>query len=221
MSNAPTNPLSIPAADPKPTAQTPANTPAPQPDAGAPAGNTPAGIPPTPQPNAVEALAAKLQADYEKNGGKLSDSALAEAEASGFPKHYVMRFVEGNAAIKEREAKAVADAAYEAAGGKEKFESMRDWAKNNLAEEQKKLFEEAVASGDPTKVKTIAQAIYSEYTSKVGTDPQRFGGSSANTGPAPFRDRSELVAAMRDPRYESSNAYRKEVEARILVSGQL
>lgn len=218
--SAPASPLSIPdAPPPEAPVVTPAAAPTPTPEP------TPT---PAPQPdNAAAAAAAsrlspdeltKFNAEFAEKGNLSDESLDAIEKRTGIPKHMVVQFVEGTRAISERQQTAIVNAVHEAAGGKEGFEAMKTWASSNLSPADKAAYEAAIASGDHTAAGMATQKVHKLYTDQVGTQHTSIHGGRGSTGPQAFRDRSEMVAAMKDPRYETSQAYRDEVTARISAS---
>jgi hypothetical protein len=173
---------------------------------------------PTPTPVGItDELVNQASEEYTKEG-KLSEATTKRFESAGVPPQMLARYIEGQQALVDRKAQVVVDAVYGVAGGKERFGAFKEWAGQNLSAGEQAVYAEAIASGDPTRASTVTAGFVARYNSFAGTNPSQVRGTAGSAGPAPFRDRSELVDAMRDPRYSRSEAYRAEVDARILAS---
>jgi hypothetical protein len=103
---------------------------------------------------------------------------------------------------------------YEAAGGKEGFNQLIDWGRKNLTPEQRAFYDQQLNGPD-----AIATVQLLRQRMNVGRDPQLTQVNGGASGPVTaFRDQAEMIAAMSDPKYHSSPAYRADVEARMRIS---
>lgn len=207
-----------------PGAKTPDPT---TPPAGAPAGAPdPAANPPTNLPNdplklpdqVTKAIitdddVSALQSEYAKDG-KLSDATLAALEQKGIPRKFVEQYVKGGEALTQK----TVESLYAEVGGKDNFNRMRGWAAT-LTKEERDAYQTAINTGNASVVALAVRGMYSKYTAANGKDPTLNSGSGrAPSGPAPFRSRAEMVAAIRDGKYSTDPAYRSAVEARIAAT---
>lgn len=103
---------------------------------------------------------------------------------------------------------------YEAAGGKESFNQLIAWGQKNLTPEQRAFYDQQLNGPD-----AIATVQLLRQRMNVGRDPQLAQVNGGASGPVTaFRDQAEMIAAMADPKYHSSPAYRADVEARMRLS---
>lgn len=185
-----------------PPATEPVTAPAPEPS-------------PTPAPSPVitDADIAKYEQEFLKDN-KLSEDSLKQLQSKGLSSNLIEDFIEGRKARAEITRQKIESTVYEVSGGKDGWDKVRTWASTNLSEDDKRVFEQAVSSGDPASIKVAATAIKAKYTDAVGNvgTLSRGGSSAANEV---FRDRSELVAAMKDPKYSKSPAFRAEIDRKI------
>lgn len=104
------------------------------------------------------------------------------------------------------------NALFEAAGGKESFNQMIAWGQANLSQADKTRYEAMLNGPDAATAVEILQA-------RMGKDPSLVNVNARTVSTVVgFRDNSEMVAAMADPRYQVSEAYRAEVAAKVRAS---
>jgi hypothetical protein len=104
---------------------------------------------------------------------------------------------------------------YQAVGGSDEYQSMIQWAGQNLSEQEVAMYDTVMDRGDPLAMFFAAQALNARYQDAVGYDGEMLTGSAPrNTGDA-FRSQAELVAAMSDPRYDKDPAYRADVADKL------
>jgi hypothetical protein len=104
---------------------------------------------------------------------------------------------------------------FEAAGGKAEFNAIIAWGQKNLPADQKAFYEGLLNGPDAeSAVQILKQKM------AAGSDPSLVNANGARPGGqvSAFRDQAEMVAAMQDPRYQQSEAYRQEVANRLRVS---
>jgi len=133
-------------------------------------------------------------------------------EKAGIPRAFVDQYIAGI----EAQAKAYREQLMEEIGGEEAFAAMAAWAVANLSEKELEDYNEAVDSGDLSMVRSAVMSLAFRYQQAVGRDPKLISGQAG--GPAGFESIAQLTAAMKDPRYETDPAYRREVEQRLARS---
>ncbi len=158
-------------------------------------------------------------AEFTKDG-KLSDETMAKFATAGFPAEVVNAYLKGAQAPVE-EAKEMAAGQIETiktvAGGEEGFKSLQDYIVKNFTPEEKAAYNTAVGSGDFEKAIGAVVAADMKRKADLGTEGDLVGGDPVVGGEG-YKDEAEVQAAMRDPRYKKSPAYRAEVEAKIAKS---
>lgn len=104
---------------------------------------------------------------------------------------------------------------FEAAGGKTEFNAIIAWGQKNLPADQKTFYEGLLNGPDAA---SAVQILKQKMT--AGSDPALVNVNNAipSGQVSAFRDQAEMVAAMQDPRYQQSEAYRQEVANRLRVS---
>lgn len=149
--------------------------------------------------------------EFMRNGELSADSRKSLTDL-GYDDAFVDMVMSGVKAQADTRINAV----YEAAGGKDQYEAMFAWAGENLSEDEKAAFDQAIDASDG-QAKLAVRALKASFEAANGSDwrPERPEGSNeAGSGVKPFSSDQEMVAAMSDPRYEKDPAYRKEVEQR-------
>lgn len=147
--------------------------------------------------------------------GELSADSYAKLEKAGFPKQVVDTWIAGQQAMIELDRQQT----FSLTGGEDGFNAMVQWAAANLKPAEVAAYNATIDSGDKAKTRLAVEGLYARYTAAKGVEPTLTAGStSGSAGVAPFRSTAELTAAMRDPRYASDPAYRKDVENRLAIS---
>ena len=104
---------------------------------------------------------------------------------------------------------------FEMVGGEKAYQSMINWAGQNLTKQEISMYDSVMAKGDPNAIFFAVQALNSKYTEAVGNDGQLLTGRGGNDSVAAFRSQAELVQAMSDPRYDNDPAYRQDVMRKL------
>jgi len=100
-------------------------------------------------------------------------------------------------------------------GGEEGYNSMMQWANNNLGKQEIAMYNSVMEKADPASCFFAVQALANLYNNEVGSEGQMLtGGPSAETADV-FRSQAEVVQAMQDPRYDKDPAYRNDVFTKL------
>ncbi|AOK28879.1 hypothetical protein AQ611_04985 [Burkholderia singularis] len=100
---------------------------------------------------------------------------------------------------------------FEAAGGRDEFNAVIAWGQKNLSQDQKVFYENLLNGPDAASAIGILK-----QKMQASADPSLVNVSGRTTPAAvAFRDQSEMMAAMSDPRYQTSEAYRREVAEKL------
>jgi hypothetical protein len=105
-------------------------------------------------------------------------------------------------------------------GGDEAYNQMISWSSSNLSEGEKDAYNEVMNSGNVNAIYWAVKGLQSSYLNAVGYDGTMIQGRAAADQQG-FRSMAELVRAQRDPRYDSDPAFRADIEAKVLRSGNL
>lgn len=148
--------------------------------------------------------------------GQLSDDTYKSLEKAGVPKAVVDAYIEGQKAIAEKQTAEL----YKEAGGKDNYEKMISWADQALSPADKEAYNKAVTGNDLSVAKLAISGLYAKFTEANGNPPaiHVMGDSPATSSITGYQSQAEVVAAIRDKRYSTDPAYRKQVEQKIAVS---
>ena len=122
---------------------------------------------------------------------------------------------EEEASSQETLTEAQAQELFKMVGGEKAYQSMINWAGQNLSQEEIQMYDAVMGRGDPNAIFFAVQALSNKYTDAVGNDGQLLTGRSTTEATNVFRSQAELVQAMNDPRYDSDPAYRQDVMRRL------
>jgi hypothetical protein len=149
--------------------------------------------------------------------GTLEDGDYAALEKAGIPRGYVDQYIEGVRALAENRRLTV----FNEVGGKANYEAAIEWAKVNMTQAEISAYNENIDSGDLAKMTNAARGLYSKYTQVNGERPSLVTASNTPTAGDAFRSVAELTTAMRDPRYATDEAYRRDVSDKLSRSNIL
>ncbi len=110
---------------------------------------------------------------------------------------------------------AQADQLYKMVGGEKAYDSMMEWAGQNLSNEEIEMYDSVMGAGSANSIYFAVQALSNKYSDAVGSEGQLLTGRGAAESNAVFRSQSELVQAMNDPRYDNDPAYRSDVMTKL------
>ena len=154
-----------------------------------------------------------LAEEYAKDG-KLADGSYTSLEKAGIPKDYVDRFIAGQQAIADQQSSSVK----EMVGGTQAYDTMSEWAGQNLSETEKTAYNSAVNSKDLEAVKLAVVGLKARYSQATGSEPKLVEGKSSASGEQGFQSWAQVTQAMSDPRYAKDVAYQAEVKNKLANS---
>ena len=111
----------------------------------------------------------------------------------------------------EQLTEAQANELFKMVGGEKAYQSMINWAGQNLSQEEIGMYDNVMASGNPDAIFFAVQALSNKYSDAVGSDGELLTGRGTKNENNSFRSQAELVQAMSDPRYDRDPAYRRDV----------
>ena len=168
---------------------------------------------------------------WHKNGS-LPEDAYVRLEGQGVSRAVVDQWLAGvvreqaaagkEAELAERERRAGDEAAarevYASVGGRDVYARMTAWARANFSAEEQEAYNSIMESGSLSAVSLAVAGLEARYRKALGSDPQLVSGKSGAENLSVFRSTAEVTEAMRDPRYKTDPAYRKDVEQKLLRS---
>jgi len=152
----------------------------------------------------------KYDQEFQETGD-LSDDSRAELKKMGFTKDRVDTYLAGLKASDSQYEEQVV----EVVGGREQYDQMAQWAKNNLSAAEQEAYDEAVSSGSVEQAKLAVEALKNRWQASEGVDPSLIRGKPSNERSDVFKSSAQIREAMRDPRYKNDQAYRQAVDAKI------
>ena len=164
--------------------------------------------------------------------GALPEEAYAKLEGQGVSRAVVDQWLAGvsrteaaqgkEAELNERERQARDEAAarevFSAVGGRDVYQRMAAWAHANLSPQEQDAYNDIMNSGNLSAINFAVAGLESRYRKALGADPRLVSGGAGAEDLAVYRSSAEVTEAMRDPRYKTDPAYRRDVVARLLRS---
>jgi len=154
--------------------------------------------------------------EYYANEGKLSQETMEKfGEMSSQDLVNAYMEIQANNPNPQQESADLTDAemnqVYNSAGGEKAYETMVNWASNNLAEKKLDAFNSIINNGDATAIQIAVAGLKSEYDNTEGYEGRMLTGKAAASSRDVFRSQAEVVAAMNDLKYDRDPAYRQDV----------
>jgi len=151
-----------------------------------------------------------LSEEYWENEG-LTDQSYETLEKAGIPREIVDSYIEGQQSLLQSTTNEV----YDSVGGQENYNSMVDWAADNLSDGQVDAYNRAVNSGDMEETKFAVQGLRSMYEAQQGFEPARNLSGQSRPSVDAYSSLAQMKADMADPRYSSDPAFRDQVASKL------
>lgn len=157
-----------------------------------------------------------LCAEYTANG-ELSEKSLASLNKAGFPKALIENYIEGQQSRLEA---SFGSYIKKAAGGDKQYETICQWAANNLSEAEIHRYDKAIETNNLDTALTALEGLMLKYEKANGKAPEIIRGKAPARQAAikGFNSMEEMADAMEDPRYEKDPAYTHKIEQRMLAT---
>ena len=162
----------------------------------------------------AQSLITDASTEYAENG-KLSEEMMSKfSEMSS--QDIVQAYVDMQANAPQAETAELSESDVNniknSVGGDQAYDSVMQWAGENLDPDQVDAFDNIIATGNSTAIQMMVNGLKAQYDSSNGYEGRMLSGKSANASSSDvFRSQAELVAAMSDSRYESDPAYRNDL----------
>lgn len=151
--------------------------------------------------------------EYNENG-ELSAASFEALDKAGIPRAVVDAYISGL----EVQAEVYEGKVFSAAGGADEYASMIKWGGENLSEAEIDAFDKAVNSGDLDTATVAVKGLYAQMQLAQGVAPKvqldGKGGSSNDV----YESQAQMEADMNDPRYQTDEAFRQKVYAKLARS---
>ena len=151
-----------------------------------------------------------LQQEYDSNG-QLDEKSYEALEKAGITKDYVDAFINGQQALANQRAGEIKGIV----GGNENYNDMMQWAKQNLNAQEIDAYNVTVNGRDIEQTKLAVMGLQARYSAAEGIEPNLVRGRSAGEAKGGYRSWAEVTTAMKDPRYQSDEAFRSDVQNKI------
>jgi hypothetical protein len=148
--------------------------------------------------------------EYSDNG-TLSAESIAKLASQGIPETVVRNYLEGLGALSDRQTQQI----YGLAGGEEKYNSMLEWASENLDESEISAFNEIMDGGNQSTMQMAVKGLSARFSQSSPAPSKLIQGDTTGPSGGAFRSISEVTLAMKDPRYDKDPAYRRDIENRL------
>ena len=156
--------------------------------------------------------------EYQTTGyikPETKDALRKAVEKAGLPPELVDQYFVN---LKAQEALLV-NKAYEIAGGKDAYEEMGAWARENLTPEEIETFSSMAKTGSPDQALLAVKLLHGQWRQAAMEGGQRMRASSGSSGSGSqsklFHSMAELAEAQKDPNYAISPTLQREVQERL------
>jgi len=146
-----------------------------------------------------------FQQEYNEAGELSQDAYNALAEA-GITPDMVNTWLAGQEAIADQNISEI----YNIVGGENNYNSMLDWANNNLQQWEIDAFNNSIENLDPNAMFAV-QGLMARMQNAEGVPPKLITGESVPSTAPRFDSLAQVTEAMKNPKYQSDPAYRAQV----------
>ena len=159
---------------------------------------------------------------FAENNGTLSDEMYSDLNTAGLSKEIVDQYLEGARTKTGIGAQGPVLTAAEIsevkglAGGEEAYQSLMDWAGQNLTKEDAKNYDDVLATANKTAIKFAVKALMGQYEDSQGRDSKIVTGKESST--ENYRSMAEVVRDMNKPEYQTDEAFRDDVLRKLSAS---
>ena len=158
--------------------------------------------------SALESAYLELQ---QKLGEPKEDVRNEEGEQEAEAPEEVEETSEEESEEAEGLTEAQANQLFQMVGGEKAYQSMINWAGQNLSKEEISMYDSVMGKGDPNAIFFAVQALNAKYNDATGSEGQMLSGKASREENAGYQSQAQLVEAMSDPRYDRDPAYRRSV----------
>jgi len=153
----------------------------------------------------------KYSSEYFENNGQLSEESYKELQENhNFSPELVDSFIRGQEAVAQNDTNEIQSVI----GGAENYKNLMEWSQENLSEAEQDSYNNTVKNGDIPSVKMALQGLYSRFATENGIDPGLVQGTSKGRA-AGYESKSQMIADMSKPEYQTDPAFRDTVEKRL------
>ena len=162
--------------------------------------------------NPITDLMTKVQSEFGETGEVTEDTIKALTDA-GIPQEIVQTYLQGVQVLASQTVSEI----HNYVGGEESYTEMSKWAAEQLSDEDLDAFNSAL--DNPKLRETAVRGLYARYQAANPSEGSLRGpqGSQTSDGDI-FKSKEEVTEAMRDPRYQTSPAYRQELTEKLARS---
>lgn len=158
----------------------------------------------------------EVSQEWFENNGVLSDDTYDALDEAGYPREMVDIYIEG---LTSRTSNTI-NAAYEVSGGEEGYEAMAEWASQNLSQEEINAYDAVVNGSNKAAVVMAVRGLKAQYDAAMSKDSSEepeevISAKGGRTRGDTYEDMAQYMADMDDPRYETSEAFRAKVAAKL------
>lgn len=158
-----------------------------------------------------------LSEEYYQNGG-LSEESYSMLFDAGIPQEVVDQYIAATEQAQEMNRSKVMDNV----GGEEAYNSMLEWAADNLSDAEIDAFNASVSSNDYDTINMAVRGLAAMQAAEVGSEPSRsLSGATGSDNGSSYNSVKEMMNDMNNPEYHRDPAFRAKVEAKLSRSSIL
>ena len=164
----------------------------------------------------------EMNKHFVENNGTLSDEMYDKLGQAGLSKSLVDSYLKG---VREEvgfdaPAATLTDAEIadvkSIANGEEGYQSLMNWAGNNLSKEDQDNYDQVLTTGNKTAIKFAVKALMGQYEDANGRDSKIVTGKESPQ--ESYRSMAEVVRDMNKPEYTQDQAFRDDVLRKLSTS---
>jgi len=164
----------------------------------------------------------EMNKHFVENNGTLSDEMYDKLGQAGLSKSLVDSYLKGvreevgfDAPTPTLTDAEIADVK-SIANGEEGYQSLMNWAGNNLSKEDQDNYDQVLTTGNKTAIKFAVKALMGQYEDANGRDSKIVTGKESPQ--ESYRSMAEVVRDMNKPEYTQDQAFRDDVLRKLSTS---
>ena len=164
----------------------------------------------------------EMNKHFVENNGTLSDEMIDKLGAAGLNKELVESYLKGvrdelgfqppQPMLSDAEVSEIKGIA----NGEEGYQSLMEWAGNNLDQDDIKNYDDVLATGNKSAIKFAVKALMGQYEDANGRDSKIVTGKQSPQDS--YRSMAEVVRDMNKPEYTQDEAFRDDVLRKLSAS---
>lgn len=149
--------------------------------------------------------------NYYEEHGQLHEDHYNQLGQAGLSRAMIDQYIAGHEAQRNQQ---TVDH-YASVGGEDNYQQMAGWMSRMLPDTEIEAYNRVMEGGTDAERGVLISGMYSRFQAANSQNYTQVQGQIAPEAPMGFESRGQVMAAFEDPRYETDQAFREEVEVKL------